>query len=32
MNSWTITDLDLRPHAPEILTSTWPDPLSSVAG
>ena len=22
MNSWAITDLDLRPHAPEILTST----------
>ncbi len=22
MNSWTITDLDLRPHAPEILAST----------
>ncbi len=22
MNSWTITDLDLKPHAPEILTST----------
>jgi len=22
MNTWTITDLDLRPHAPEILAST----------
>ncbi len=22
MNSWTTTDLDLRPHAPEILAST----------
>ncbi len=22
MNSWTITDLDLKPHAPEILAST----------
>ncbi len=22
MNSWTITNLDLRPHAPEILAST----------
>ena len=22
MNSWTITDLDLRPHSPEILAST----------
>ncbi len=22
MNSWTITDLNLRPHAPEILAST----------
>lgn len=22
MDSWTITDLDLRPHAPEILAST----------
>jgi quercetin dioxygenase-like cupin family protein len=22
MNTWTITDLDLKPHAPEILSST----------
>jgi len=22
MNAWTITDLDLKPHAPEILSST----------